>query len=289
MEKYMKEIEMYFELKDTPESSREAYLRRIQAFIKFISAKGKDIEDSGEQDIREYILHLKEQGRSPGTINNYISAVRFFHTIIMEREWDSIRIPRMRNPKKLPVIPDREDILAILNGTGNLKHRAILFLLYGSGLRISEAAKLRIRDICSSDMKVRVENAKHDTNRYAVLSEKALIVLREYFKVYFAGKHYQPDDWLFPGRKQGVHINVKSIKNTLIKTRNKLGLDHRISAHTLRRCYATHSLEDGVDIATIQQLLGHKNISTTFAYLFLTSKALMGVRSPLDTLGGDAR
>lgn len=289
MEQYIEDIEMYFELKDAPESTREGYLRRIRAFINFVSAKGKAVEDSDEQDVREYILYLKEQGRSPGTINNYISAVRFFHTTILKREWDSIKIPRMKNPKKLPVIPEREDVAAILSGTENLKHKAILFLLYGSGLRVSEVAKLRIRDICSKSMRVRVENAKHDTNRYAVLSDKALIVLREYFKVYFAGKPFQPDDWLFSGRKQGEHINVKSIKNTLIKVRDKLELDQRISAHTLRRCYATHSLENGVDVATIQQLLGHKNISTTFAYLFLTSKAFMGVKSPLDNLGSDAR
>lgn len=183
MEQYIEDIEMYFELKDAPESTREAYLRRIRAFINFVSAKGKAIEDSDEQDVREYILYLKEQGRSPGTINNYISAVRFFHTTILEREWDSIKIPRMKNPKKLPVIPEREDISDILNGTENLKHKAILFLLYGSGLRVSEVAKLRISDICSKSMRVRVENAKHDTNRYAVLSDKALIVLRNILKL----------------------------------------------------------------------------------------------------------
>lgn len=285
MENYIDEVNIYFELKNAPESTRESYLRRIKAFIKFVTSNGKSIEGIDVRDIRAYILYLKEMGRSPGTINNYISAVRFFHTNIMDREWNSNKIPRMKNPKKLPVIPEREDIVAILNGTDNLKHRAILFLLYGSGLRVSEVAKLRIGDICGKSMRVRVEDAKHGSNRYAVLSEKTLIALREYFKAYWLGKPYQSDDWLFPGREQGEHLNVKSIKNTMIKLRNKLGLDARISAHTLRRCYATHSLENGVDIATIQHLLGHKHISTTFTYLYLTSKAFMGIKSPLDNLG----
>lgn len=285
MENYIDEFNIYFELKNAPESTRESYLRRIKAFIKFVTANGKSMEDIDVQDIRAYILYLKEMGLSPGTINNYISAVRFFHTNIMDREWNSNKIPRMKNPKKLPVIPEREAIVAILNGTDNLKHRAILFLLYGSGLRVSEVAKLRIGDICGKSMRVRVEDAKHGTNRYAILSEKNLIALREYFKAYWLGKPYHPDDWLFPGRKQGEHLNVKSIKNTMIKLRNKLGIDDRISAHTLRRCYATHSLENGVDIATISHLLGHKHIRTTFTYLFLTSKAFMGIKSPLDNLG----
>ena len=113
-------------------------------------------------------------------------------------------------------------------------------------------------------MRVRVENAKHDTNRYTILSETALVVLRQYFKMTFPPGSYKPEDWLFPGQKPGEHINVKTIKNTIIKVRNKLNLDQRISAHTFRHCFATHCLENGIDLAIIQQLLGHKNIKSDF-------------------------
>lgn len=289
MDGYIKQMDLYFELKDTPESSRESYRRRLQAFLEFVQAGNGNIDDISESDIQKYILYLKkEKALAAGTINNYISSVRFFYVHVLGKTWDRKKIPRMRRVQKLPVIPPRQDLLAILGGTTNLKHKAILSMLYGSGLRVSEVARLRICDICSKTMRVRVENAKHNTNRYTILSEASLLVLREYFKAYFTFG-YKPEDWLFPGRKYGAHINVKSIKNTLIKLRNKLGLHPNISAHTLRHCFATHSLEDGVEITFIQQMLGHKNLNTTAAYLHLTSKNLMGIKSPLDTGGGAAK
>lgn len=290
MQHYEPEIELYFELKGTPESSKESYLRRMHAFVQFMQERQKTMEQLSVGDIQQYILYLKKvKGLSPGTINNYISAIKFFYTYVLGREWDKKKIPRMRRKAAFPVIPSRQDVLSILGATTNLKHRAILALIYGSGLRVSEVACLRISDICSTTMRVRVENAKYDTNRYTILSDLALMVLRAYFKAYFSSTVYAPEDWLFPGKNRSEHINVKTIKNTLIKLRNRLELDHRISAHTLRHCFATHCLEDGVDIVFIQQMLGHKNLRTTMAYLHMTSKSLMGVRSPLDTGKGITR
>jgi site-specific recombinase XerD len=283
-------MELYFELKGTPESSQESYLRRLKTFVEYIQAKNKSINDITERDIQAYILYLKkDKALTAGTINNYISAIRFFYTHVLNKEWNKKKIPRMKTVPKLPVIPSRDVVLKIINATTNLKHKAILMLIYGSGLRVSEAARLKIGDICSKTMRVRVENAKHGTNRYAILSDTALMVLREYFKAYLSGASYHLEDWLFPGQNQGEHITVKSIKNTMINLRNKLGLKPGISAHTLRRCFATHCLEDGVETAMIQQMLGHKHISTTTTYLFLTSKSLMGIKSPLDSSGGGAK
>lgn len=289
MNDYHEKIELYFELKGTPESSKESYLRRMQGFIKFIEGQ-KSIEDISERDIQRYILHLKkEKGLSAGTINNYISAIKFFYTYVLSKEWDANKIPRMRRQQKFPVIPPKQDVLALLNETTNLKHKAILVLIYGSGLRVSEVAKLRICDICSQTMRIRVDQAKHNTNRYTILSDTALRILRQYFKAYFSSTAYKPDDWLFPGRNPNEPIHVKTIKNTLIKLRNRLNLDPNISAHTLRHCFATHALEDGVDPVFIQQMLGHKNLKTTLSYLHMTSKSLMGIKSPLDTSGNDIK
>jgi len=284
MNQYEQEIDLYFELKGTPDSSKESYLRRMRAFITFIEEKNKYPEEITETDIQQYILYLKnERGLSAGTINNYVSAIRFFYIYVLGRQWNPNKIPRMKRREKLPVIAPKQDVLALLNQVTNLKHKAILLLIYGSGLRVSEVARLRICDILSKTMQVRVESAKHDTNRYTILSQTALLVLREYFKTYFSDTDYKPEDWLFPGRAQGEHINVKSIKNTFIKLRDKIKLDKHISAHTLRHCFATHALEDGVDPVFIQQMLGHKNIKTTTKYLHMTSKSLMGIKSPLDT------
>ncbi len=280
---YKQEMDLYFELKDTPESSRESYFRRLKAFIEFIQANNKAAGDITYSDIQQYILYLKkEKALSAGTINNYISAIRFFYTHVLDKEWNKKKIPRMKRVYNLPVIPPKQDVITILNSTANLKHKAILALIYGSGLRVSEVARLRICDICSKTMTVQVEKAKHDTNRLTILSETALQLLRDYFRANFTT--YKPKDWLFPGRAAGEHLNVKSIKNTLIKLRNKLQLDPRISAHTLRHCFAIHLLENGTEPVHIQQMLGHKSLNTTTKYyLRLTSKSLMGVKSPLDS------
>lgn len=286
MKKHEEKIKLYFVLKDTPESSQESYWRRMRAFLTFIEENNKAIDNIDFEDIQHYILYLKkDRSLSPGTINNYISAIRFFYTYALDKEWNTRKVPRMRRPSKFPVIPPREDVFSLINSSNNLKHKTVLMLIYGSGLRVSEVAKLRISDICSKTMRVRVEHAKHNTNRYTILSVTALEVLREYFRKYFSGIKYKPNDWLFPGQNQNEHINVKTIKNTLINLRNKLGMDPNISAHTLRHCFATHALEDKVELTYIQEMLGHKNYKSTSIYLHMTSKSLMGVKSPLDTLG----
>jgi integrase/recombinase XerD len=285
---YEQQIYLYFELKGTSESSKESYFRRMKAFIAFTEDRNISLETVNESDIQQYILYLKREKKlSAGTINNYISAIRFFYTYVLGKEWDKKKIPRMKQRTYFPVIPPRQDVMAILNATTNLKYKAIFSLMYGSGLRVSEAARLRICDICSKTMSIRVEDAKHYTNRYTILSETSLAVLRQYFRTTFAPGSYQSEDWLFPGQKPGEHINVKSIKNMLIKLRNRLHLDNRISAHTLRHCFATHCLENGAEVALIQQMLGHKNIKTTSIYLHMTSKSMMGIKSPLDTGDGD--
>ena len=290
MNHYEQEIDLYFELKGTPDSSKESYSRRINAFVNYMQDRHECMEDITESDIQQYILYLKkEKGLSPGTINNHISAIKFFHTYILGKEWNPKKIPRMKRRRRFPVIPPKQDVLAILNATANLKHKAILALIYGSGLRVGEVARLKIRDICSKSMRVRVEYAKHNTNRYTILSDKALEVLRKYFRAQFSSTGYKHDDWLFPGQNRNEHIHIKTIKNTLIKLRNRLQMDRNISAHTLRHCFATHALEDGVDPVFIQQMLGHKNLNTTMTYLHMTSKSLMGIKSPLDTCNGDTK
>jgi len=290
MNNYEQEIDLYFELKGTPDSSKESYTRRVNAFIKFIQACNKCVEDITERDIQQYILYLKkERCLSAGSINNYICAIKFFYTHVLGKDWNTKKIPRMKRPDTFPVIPPKKDVLDILNATTNLKHKAILGLLYGSGLRVSEVAKLKIRDICSKTMRVRVENAKHNTNRYTILSDVTLDVLRKYFRKYFSSQSYTSEDWLFPGQNRSEHIHTKTIKNTLIKLRNRLELDKNISAHTLRHCFAAHTLEDGTDPVYIQQMLGHKRLQTTLTYLHMTSKSLMGIKSPLDTSVGGAK
>lgn len=286
LKQYEETIELYFELKGSPESTKESYYRRIRAFSSFMEGLNRSIEDTTSENIQQYILYLKrDKGLSAGTINNYISAIKFFYTYALQKEWDSGKIPRMKRKQNFPVIPPKEVVLKLIHQTNNLKHKAILMLIYGSGLRVSEVAQLRISDICSKTMRIRVHNAKHNTNRYTILSQEALTILRQYFKKEFTLTEYERSDWLFPGKNKMDHYHIKSIKNTFIKLREKMSLDPDISAHTLRHCFATHALEDGVDPVFIQQMLGHKRLQTTHLYLHMTSKSLMGIKSPLDSTG----
>jgi site-specific recombinase XerD len=282
-EEYIQKFELYFELRGLPGTSQDSYLRLLGLFVRHIEERGKAVDSLSYDDIQEYILHLKNSKHlSPGTINNYMSSVRLFCCSVLEWEWNRNRIPRMKRIKTMPVLPPHDAIMKLLDAPKNIKHRAILSLLYGSGLRVSEAAKLRIRDINGADMTVRVQDAKHETDRYTILAESTRKTLREYFKARIKPHGYSKDDWLFLGQTPGEHINARSIKNMFTRFRNIYRLDHRISAHTLRHCFATHCLEQGVSLAHIQEMLGHRDIKTTAAYLHLTSKSLMGVKSPLD-------
>lgn len=285
---YMKQLQLYFELKGTSSQTIETYVRKINDFVKFNQSTNKNTQEISISDVQQYILYLKnEKNLTAGTINIYISAVRFFYIYALGKTWNPQLVPRMKRVITFPHIPDRQDLMLLLNSTTNLKHRAILYLIYGSGLRVKEVAKLKISDICSKTMTIRVDKAKYNTNRNTILSERALIVTREYFKSHFTKGNYTSDDYLFPGIIEGSHVSTKTIKNTIIRLKNRLDLNKNISSHTLRHAFATHSLEDGVDLVFIQQLLGHKSIKTTAKYLHMTSKSMMGISSPLDRLSED--
>ena len=167
---------MYFELKGSPKTTRENYNCTLNVYIKHLEGRGIAPEQSTDRDIQQFILYLKNELKlQPGTINNYISSIKFFYTHVLERPWNAHRVPRMQNRKTMPAIFSKEDVKLFINGTANLKHKAFLSLLYGSGLRVSEVVKLKISDICSKTMQVRVDNAKHGTDRYTILSEPCTI------------------------------------------------------------------------------------------------------------------
>jgi site-specific recombinase XerD len=284
---YSQELELYFELKDSPKTTKDSYDCRINVYIKYLNERQITPEQSTDRHIQQFILYLKNDlNLQPGSINNYISAIKFFNTYVLERPWNAHRVPRMQNRKTIPTILSREDVKSFIANTANLKHKAFLSLLYGSGLRAGEVVKLKICNICSKTMQVRVEEAKHGTDRYSILSKSSLLTLREYFRAYF--KHgYERNGWLFPSTNLSKHITRKTVAKTIQNRKEEMQIDQPFTPHTLRHCFATHLLEDGVELAYIQQLLGHRCIKTTAQYTHLTSKSMMGIRSPLDKDGVD--
>jgi site-specific recombinase XerD len=189
---------------------------------------------------------------------------------------EKIRYPKAK--KKLPVVLDLAEIKALLSVMENLKHRALLTITYSSGLRISEAACLKVTDIDSKRMMVRVQQGKGGKDRYSILSQTALELLRRYWR------QYRPKEWLFEGQKEGTHICLTAIRQIFLEAKERAGITKPASPHTLRHSFATHLIEAGTSLHHVQLLLGHRSPTTTTVYLHVSKMNLSKVASPLDSL-----
>jgi integrase/recombinase XerD len=270
---YIEKMKLDMELRGMSTQTKDGYIKRVQVFLRFVDKNVIDISD-----IRNFVIYLKDTKKlSFGTINAYISALKFLFCVTLEKDWDSRKVPRMRGYKSIPAVLSKSEVFEIINSVKNLKHKAILMTMYGSGLRVSEVSKLKVSDIDSKNFQILVRQSKNKSDRYAILSQKSLDILRIYWAE--CGK---PHDWLFPGINKENHINVKTIKNLVLKIKKKLNITKNISAHAFRHSFATHLLESNVPLPYIQQLLGHKSLKSTIIYLHMTSKAMMNIKSPLD-------
>ena len=234
-------------------------------------------EHLGLDDIRNYQLYLIEQRQlSASSINIFISAIQFLYTVTLEMPWGSKRFTRMKVPESLPVVLSHDEVTALFHYIGILKHRAVLMLCYGSGLRISEACSLKAAHIDSDRMLIRVEKGKGAKDRYTVLSRTLLELLRRYWKI------QHPTDYLFPGAHAGTHVQPATIQEICRDACRMAGIEKRVTPHTLRHSFATHLLENGTDTRAIQVLLGHSRIDTTARYTAVTPQTVSRIVSPLD-------
>ena len=193
----------------------------------------------------------------------------------LERSWSDLRVPRLRYDKNLPNYLTKKEVKLLLESTTYLKHKAILSTIYSAGLRVSEVINLRISDIISAEMKIRVRNGKRNKERYTLLSQKNLELLRLYWKK-FGYKNYSPNDYLFISRQTKKKLTSRAVKNA--------GISKKATPHTLRHSFATHLMNDGVDLVTIQALMGHSNMKTTSIYLHVRDYKTLNIKSPLDIL-----
>lgn len=270
------QMKFNMELRGYSSKTIKNYLFCIGNFAKHYN---KSLELLGENEIRNYLHYcITEKHLCEGTVNYIHSALKFFYTRILDRDWKSEKLPRIKEPRKLPVILSQSEVKAILEATDNLKHKTILTTIYGAGLRISEAAKLRVSDIDSKNMQIIIREGKGKKDRYSMLSAKNLNLLREYWK------RYKPDTFLFAGKNPNGYISPRSIQKVFAESKNKAGIKKEATVHTLRHSFATHLLEAGTDICYIQRLLGHTSIETTTIYLHLRRMDLLNIKSPLDSL-----
>lgn len=238
----------------------------------------------GEQHITNYLdycINVKKLCR--GTVNYINSTLKFFYVVTLEGSWSDLRIPKLRHDKKLPKYLTKEEVKLLIGSTTYLKHKAILSTIYSAGLRVSEVVNLRISDIMSAEMKIRVRNGKRNKERYTLLSQKNLDLLRAYWKK-FGYKNWSPDDYLFISRQTKEPLCSRTVQRAMDKAMLKAGISKTATPHTLRHSFATHLMNDGVDLVIIQALMGHSNLKTTSIYLHVKDYQTLNIISPLDTL-----
>ncbi len=269
------------ELKNYSPKTRSCYLASVKSFALHFHRSPAELAD---QEIREYLHYLiQEKKASQSVISQAYSALKFLYETTLKRDWNGFRIPRAKTGRKLPVVLSLQEIQAILSATRNLKHRALLMTIYSAGLRVSEVVHLKVSDIDSQRMVIRVQQGKGEKDRYTLLARRTLEVLRDYWR------EYRPKDWLFPGQPAKGSLSVSAIQRVFWKVLDQAGIKKPATVHTLRHSFATHLLEAGTDLYHIQQLLGHTTPKTTTIYLHLSRKDLGGVTSPIDLLEGTGK
>ena len=264
----------------TPKT-QACYLRAVLRFTRFF---GRSPNLASPEDLRAFQLHLVEQGVSSTTINATLTGLTFFFGVSLERPTALKRMSRVRQPQKLPQILSVEEVERLLASASNPKHRAALAVAYGAGLRASEVVHLKIADIDSERMIVRVVQGKGRRDRYAMLSPSLLKILRDWWRHGHAQGKMLQGGWLFPGRNPMNPLSTRQLNRACHLAATKAELDKRISMHTLRHSFATHLLENKVDIRVIQVLLGHRKLETTARYSHVATRMLSEVTSPLEQL-----
>ena len=261
--------------------TQAAYLRAVSRFTRFF---GRSPDLASPEDLRRFQLHLVEQGVSAITINATITGLNFFFGVSLERPSALKRMSRVRPPQKLPRVLSVDEVARLLAGANNPKHRAALAVAYGTGLRASEVVHLKVSDIDSERMIVRVVQGKGQRDRYAMLSPSLLELLRAWWRQGHAQGKMRPGGWLFPGRNPVNPLSTRQLNKACHLAADAAGLKQRVSMHTLRHSFATHLLENKVDIRVIQVLLGHRKLETTARYSHVATRMLSEVTSPLEQL-----
>jgi site-specific recombinase XerD len=261
--------------------TQRGYIAAVKNFTTFL---GRSPDRADKEDLRRFQLHMRSAGASAANMNMAVSALRFFFGVTLGRGDAEVGMTTVRLPQRLPVILSPDEVAQLLDAAPGLKARAALSLAYGAGLRASEVVSLKVTDIDSQRRVIRVEQGKGRKDRYAHLSDPLLDLLRGWW---LAGRDQGvmlPGGWLFPGRDPVNPLTTRQLNRAFHAAKAAAGIDKRVTLHTLRHCFATHLLEQKVDIRVIQILLGHKKLETTAHYSQVDSTTLRAVKSPLEQL-----
>lgn len=263
------------ELRNRSETTTKDYIRRVKCFQDYFDRPADQLREAEISEYLHYLLHGKQI--SPASVNTYNSSIRFLYAYTLDIDLNLKKIPRIKTLRSIPELPDKRELQKIFDCAPSPMYKAIFMTIYGSGLRVSEAANLRIQDIDSKSMRIFVNQGKGGKDRFTLLPTATLNILREYYK------QYRPKEWLFRTRN-GNKMSAKSIQNAFKSAVEKNGTKKHITVHTLRACFATHLLESGVNLVIIKQLLGHVKLDTTAWYMGLADSEVFKTKSPLDSM-----
>lgn len=267
------------ERRNFAETTKECYLRGVEEFAHYFK---RPPDQLGPDHIREFQAHLFTKRKlAPNTVNQRLAALRFFFVKTLHRSWNAAETPYPKKVMHLPIVLSQEEVARLIDSAVLPFHRVMLMTLYATGLRRAELAQLKVSDIDSGRMIIRVRGGKGRKDREVMLSPKLLEALREHWR------RHKPKEWLFPGGRW--HNSEKPITSKVAwhacqQAAKRAGLEKKVHPHTLRHCFATHLLEDGADLRTIQMLLGHRDLEETTVYLHVSKRHLQATLSPLDTL-----
>jgi len=260
--------------------TQSGYIRAVKNFVAFL---GHSPDQASTDDIRRYQLHLASSDLGIPSVNAAMTALRFFFKVTLRRSDVAEDVVFIREPRRLPVVLSPEAVARLIAAAPGLKYQAALSIAYGAGLRVSEVISLKVGDIDSARMLIRVDQGKGHKDRYVMLSQPLLKLLRRWWLV------KRPRAWLFPGRTPGAPLSARQLNRAVHIAAQRAGIDKRVGMHTLRHSFATHLLEQKTDIRVIQVLLGHKKLDTTALYTRVAIKAIGEITSPLDRLLTEVR
>ena len=264
--------------------SRETQRNYIRDVGRFATWLGRSPHTAMAEDLRRFQIEQQESGVPVPTMNSIVAALRFFFTHTLDRPDLARKLVRTAHARKIPVVLSLEEMKRLLEATTCLKHQAALSVAYGAGLRVAEVSALKVSDIDSERMLLRIERGKGGRYRNAMLPNGLLVLLREWWRAGRQQGILNADGWLFPGRNAMVPISTRQLYRVVVEAAEAADIAKRVGPHTLRHSFATHLLEDGVDIRVIQALLGHAKLNTTAFYTQVATKTMRAVTSPLDKL-----
>ncbi len=261
------------ELKRYSLRTAKQYVSQFERFMFY--HRGRHVDSLDENDIRAYMKHIIDCGMSDSSLNVMINSVKFYYEVVKGMPHRYYHIERPRAKEYLPVVLSKDEAKSMIERTANLKHRCIIELLYGSGLRKGELLALKLEEVDSKRMLIHVRHGKGGKDRMTLLPKSSLERLRKYFL------EYRPKEYLFEGPLGGQY-GEQSVRQVVKQAAKRAGIRKRVTPHTLRHSFATHLLESGVDIRRIQILLGHKNLKTTEVYTHVAKSTFSTVESPVD-------